>query len=80
MQNFDSIICISNYALLNPGLQIARLLWSGTNDKLIMHVQNICKICLLSKELFLFITYCELPNAVYSFHLQCSESFSGGNR
>ena len=42
MQNFDSIICISNYALVNSGLQIARLLWSGTNDKLIMHDSSSC--------------------------------------
>ena len=36
--NFDSIIRVSNYVLLNPGLPRARPLWSGASDKLIMHV------------------------------------------
>ena len=34
MQNFDFITCVSNYILLNPHLQIARLLWSASSDKL----------------------------------------------
>ena len=40
-----------NYALLNPGFQIAWLLWSGTSDKLIMHVLLVQrKFILLSME------------------------------
>ena len=35
---FDSIIRVSNYVLLNPGLQRARPLRSGASDKLIMLV------------------------------------------
>ena len=39
MRNLDAIISVSNYVRLNPGLQRARPLWSGTSDKLIMHIR-----------------------------------------
>ena len=38
MRNLDAIIRVSNYVRLNPGLQRARPLWSGTSDKLIMPI------------------------------------------
>ena len=34
MANFESIIPVSNYILLNPGLQRALPLWSGSIDKI----------------------------------------------
>ena len=36
MSNLDTIIRVSNYVRLNPGLQRARPPWSGASDKLIM--------------------------------------------
>ena len=38
MPNLDTIIRVSNYVRLNPGLQRARPLWSGASDKLIMPI------------------------------------------
>ena len=38
MRNLDAIIRVSNYVLLNPGLQRARPLWSRASDKLIMPI------------------------------------------
>ena len=37
-ENLNAIIRVSNYVRLHSGLQRARLLWSGANDKLIMHI------------------------------------------
>ena len=38
MRNLDAIIRVSNYVRLNPGLQRARPLWSGSSDKLIVPI------------------------------------------
>ena len=37
MRNLNAIIRVLKYVRLNPGLQRARPLWSGTSDELIMH-------------------------------------------
>ena len=37
-KNLDVIFRVSNYVLLNLGLQRSRPLWSGASDKLIMHI------------------------------------------
>ena len=46
IRNFNAIIRVSNYVLLNPGLQRVRPLWSGASDELITQFflwkENLC--------------------------------------
>ena len=66
LRNLDVIIRVSNCVRLNPGLQRARPLWSGTSDKLIMPI-------LPTQRKFMLLSMAEVArkNCLRTFRTTC---------